>query len=270
MISDSWFSTETGQRMPHKYEEWVRVWQGRLSGMPSPVLQTQRQAEQLKKILVLNREQLREKMMLGTMQKGFGVCPFDVVIAISDTGIVKREPGVEVPEVCKADQVVERVKEIIQRENRRVISSLNPLSDPVERFSDSEMESITKFFLEYHHPLPLKMQATYESAERQAQPNQFREASPPSFTPPISKPQFASSPSHSTTTGICEICGARCEILWGKYSYYWKCPACGTNMAIKEFCPACKEKMKLRKVKNQFYKYCEPCKTQSLYHEAAN
>ncbi len=54
-------------------------------------------------------------------------------------------------------------------------------------------------------------------------------------------------------------------IKWGRYGYYWKCLQCDTNMPIKEFCPTCKTKHKLRKDKKRFFIYCEPCNTERLY-----
>jgi uncharacterized protein YbaR (Trm112 family) len=40
-------------------------------------------------------------------------------------------------------------------------------------------------------------------------------------------------------------------------------------MRINEYCPTCKTKLRLRKEKQRFFKYCEPCKSgESLYYEA--
>jgi len=39
------------------------------------------------------------------------------------------------------------------------------------------------------------------------------------------------------------------------------------SMPIKEFCPTCKTKLKLRKDKNRFFIRCEPCGTERLYCE---
>ncbi len=49
--------------------------------------------------------------------------------------------------------------------------------------------------------------------------------------------------------------------------YYWKCPACAHNMAIKVACDKCGERMKLRKDQSRFFIRCEPCKTETLYCE---
>ena len=56
-------------------------------------------------------------------------------------------------------------------------------------------------------------------------------------------------------------------IKWGRYSYYWKCLACDTNMPLKEYCPTCRERMKLRKDKTRFFIRCGPCETERLYCE---
>lgn len=242
----------TSEVRVNKREEWVRVWGGRRSGMPSPIQQTLRQAQQLKKYLQAYREQVRGKMILGTMQKGFGACPFDILVAISDTGVVTREK--ELPEVCKADQIVDRVREIVQRHQRAAVFKPLSLEEGSEHFTDEEIENITKFFLTYH--FPLKTATVPQAAQIEA-----TAASPAETEVPA--------PSKPDGLGICQKCGAQSQILWGNFGYYWKCPSCQTNMPIKEYCPNCRGKMKLRKDKRRFFKYCEACKTpESLYYEA--
>lgn len=64
--------------------EWSRSFNGSLKGMPSPVLQAQRQAEFLRKYLNAQSEMLLGKM-LGFRQSTFRNMPLDILVAISDS-----------------------------------------------------------------------------------------------------------------------------------------------------------------------------------------
>ena len=61
----------TGQVSVNERGDWARHWNGGLRGMPSPVLQGQRQADLLHWLLDEHRTQLSGKMLLGKLQKGF-------------------------------------------------------------------------------------------------------------------------------------------------------------------------------------------------------
>jgi hypothetical protein len=77
--------------------------------MPSPVLQAQRQSEFLRKYLNAHAEILLGKI-LGFHQASFRNMPLDILVAISDSGIINRPKKVLLEEVCKADQVTERIR----------------------------------------------------------------------------------------------------------------------------------------------------------------
>jgi hypothetical protein len=229
--------------------EWVRIWNGRRQGMPSPILQARRQADYLRKILSAYADDLRGKM-LGVVQKRFGACPFDVIVAVSDRGTISRE--VDLPEVCKADQVTDKIKEIIRKHKIGSVVGLNLVSDVgVESFDGDEMTRICRFLLEHHYPL---RKAPPPSAE----PPPVPQAAPEVLTPPA--------PRGDTALDRCAACGSQCTILWGRYGYYWKCGTCSANRPIKEYCPTCKQKMKLHKDKSRFFLRCDPCQTEAPYH----
>jgi len=99
--------------------EWSRYWDGRWSGFPSPSLQAKRQTEFLNNLLFNNRDKIRRKL-LGAMQLSFGMFPMDILVAISDNGTIDREGNH--PEVMKADQVTERIKEIIKKRDVSFLS----------------------------------------------------------------------------------------------------------------------------------------------------
>lgn len=244
-------SVSTGVSV-NEHGEWVRFWEGKPQGMPSPIQQAKLQGEFLRKGINEFAEKLLNKALFGLLQQRFGSCPFEVIVAISDKGSIKR--GVEIPEVIKADQVCDRIREIYKRHKKAgsvvgVCTSSLKSNDGIYKFSDEEMQRISKFLTDYHCPL---------KPQKQSPPASVKEAPAAYTNPPTPAPKTAG-------LGICDKCGAQAEILWGKFSYYWKCRACENNMPIKEFCPTCKEKMKLRKQKNTFFIKCEPCAQETVY-----
>jgi hypothetical protein len=90
-------------------EEWSRLWDGRDRGMASPVLQAKRQADLLRRLLDDHALDLVGKVF-GLMQVRFGAMPIDLLVAISDDGVIQRTKKNPLPEVMKADQISERVK----------------------------------------------------------------------------------------------------------------------------------------------------------------
>jgi hypothetical protein len=254
----------------HQNGEWERLWNNHWQGMPSPIKQVERQVEFLRTALEAYRDQyqLLGKMFFGHMQMKFRNVPFETLVAISDSGSIDRKG--DFPQVTKADLVPDRVRDIIKRHKKaRSLLSLNldfKSNDGIFNFKDEEIESIRRWLTGYHCP-----QAKANAPVRQGSPlPQPPIAIQPPAIPAVPVAQdIRSMAPPATGLSICQKCGAQCKILWGKFGYYWKCPECQTNMPIKEYCPNCKAKMKLRKDKLRFFKYCEPCKTpESLYFEA--
>jgi hypothetical protein len=243
----------------NKNLEWTRLWDGRWTGIASPFQQTKLQAELLGTLLEASAAQLLGRT-LGMLQTHFGRCPFDVLVAISNSGVIHRD-GVELPEVCKADQVTDKIRALI-RQRRDETNSLN-LKVGWTKLSDKELENITQFFLRYHYPAHAPKVVAEEPAAY---------AAPAADEAPSTSPDARYWPPEAradpTALGICPKCTAQGVIVWGKFSYFWKCPSCQGNTAIKEFCPTCRQKLKLRKDKNRFFTRCETCATESLYHEA--
>jgi hypothetical protein len=52
---------------------------------------------------------------------------------------------------------------------------------------------------------------------------------------------------------------------WGKFGYYWKCNACGTNTAMPTICSACGAEgqrgqvVRIRKDGPKYFRDCESC-----------
>lgn len=243
----------------NRHGEWERWWNGRFQGMASPIEQVRRQAKFLDRALDANAAEMLPKM-LGLVQCRFGAFPTDVLVAISDSGSIQRE--CEVPEVLKADQVPGKIRDLI-RKHRSSSSLLNLKSDATLTFSADAMERIANFLLDHHYPRSIQ-------PSRRSPPVV---ATPP---PPLIPPPLPTAPVQEgnvlTRGEPCGACGVETRMTWGRYGYYWKCPApaCGRNTPLQHLCGVCQGKLYLRKDGNRYFARCEKCKsTEWLYAELA-
>ena len=225
----------------NSYGEWSRLWNRRYEGMPSPIHQAKRQIEFLKRVLNAYCDGLVSGDY-SSMQAKFDNCPFDILVAVSDDGTIQREIGID--EVVKADQVPERIRDIVKKADR------NSSDSDVGSFSEEEMRSVVNFLVRHHYPLKNERSAANSESVRKTPPPP-PEAAPKS--PATNKPA-------SDGLGICPKCGGQGVIVWG-HNYYWKCTACQNNFPLNEFCPTCRQKMMLRKAKNTYFIFCGLCKT---------
>lgn len=220
--------------------EWIRSFNGVKKGMPSPVLQAKRQGEFLKNYLQPHADTLLKKL-LGVQMK-FDKMPIDIVVAISDTGIIHRPQKRldELEYVCKADRAIEKIYEIIdvyRKKDSALSLSLGPYY-----LGKTSREKVSKFLIENHSPTKCS-------------------------TTPISPPEKNELPSKSELKGTCKHCNsANIDILYGRYGYYFKCSDCQKNTAIRENCQVCSKQMRLRKDKEQFFIECRECSSSALYH----
>lgn len=147
--------------------EWMRIWSGGSRGMPSPVLQAKRQAEMLRKVLRSECDNLLGKFLFGQLQKRFGNCPIEILVAISDEGIIERKK--DIPELYKADQIPEQVQAILERHRKaaRIVGGNYSLTncDGVMDFSEQEQRNIATFLVEHHYPLLGKKTKTSQAVE---------------------------------------------------------------------------------------------------------
>ena len=90
-----------------EFNRWARTFNGKQEGMQSPVLQATEQGRIVKELLRANTETLLGKMLMGSVQKGFGYCPFLIYVAVSDSGIIEQKTVV--PELYKADEVAKAI-----------------------------------------------------------------------------------------------------------------------------------------------------------------
>lgn len=257
-------------------DEWSREWNGRWTGMPSPVLQARRQADFLRKTLRARREELLSKAVFGLVQRGFGMFVFDVVVAISDQGVVQYRG--QLPEVRKADQVVDLVRELI-REQTGLASpmSKDPRAKEWGMTLRPEEFTRTSAFLRASHrdrvpaaesiTLPqvvpeAKVGGRHQPIERQDGGESYLTVGPV-HPPIIARNELKPTILPSFTCQKCQ--SMKLEVTYGKYGYYFKCLACEGNTGIEVKCQKCQGKARTRKERQQFFAECQPCGTSELY-----
>ncbi|ULH17760.1 NERD domain-containing protein (plasmid) [Deinococcus sp. KNUC1210] len=251
-------------------DEWTRQWNGRWTGMPSPVLQAKRQAEFLRKQLGAHREELLGKALFGLVQKGFQAFVIDVVVAISDQGVIQHRG--RLPEVRKADQVVDRVRELMREQaGLSSLTSRDPRSKDWGITLKPEELTRTSAYLRNAHrdqQSSKELERTPTPAHRLAEPLDRQAATEvytavgPVVAPRVATPKFAP----ATPAFTCSKCASeRLEVVYGQYGYYFKCLACDGNTRIDLKCSTCSGKLRTRKSQRQFFAECRTCDTSKLY-----
>ena len=241
----------TGKVAVNDHGEWVRVYGSKRTGMPSPTLQAERQADFLRRYLERHTESLLEKR-LG-LQTTFKAMEMDCLVAISDQGIIQRPKQLELPEVFKADQVAARIAELIKGYNRAnglFGLSFNNLG---RAFSDAEMARITAFLRAHHRPL----EAVDEVLEE------------PSATVPEVTPEPAQATLEPTSYACRHCQSEQLAVVYGKYGYYFKCASCEGNTPIKETCQGCGQKARVRKQRERYFAECQDCERSELFFQNA-
>jgi len=240
-------------------EEWARQWNGEWRGMASPVLQARRQADLLRALLQANKVELRNKVMFGLKQGGFKMFVIDVVVAISDRGVV--EYNGKLPDVKKADQVPDRIKELIADHEK--------LAHPLSRDKRSNdwgfnlvPEEVTR--------INAFLRAKHQDRQPEPGPSAARVAEGPAAVAPA-KPAPPARPAPrrpvqaATPAPECSKCQSTdLEIKFG-HTYYFRCRKCDSNTAIRRTCPSCGGQQRTRKSGSKFYLECPTCNTSELF-----
>jgi len=232
----------TTQVAINEHGEWTRSFKGASKGMPSPVLQAKRQGEFLKRFLEPHTETLLKKL-LGIQIK-FDKMPIDVVVAISDTGIIKRPKKniKELDHVHKADRAIEEIHKIIKK-YRKKDSAVLSLGAYI--LGKTARANISTFLIENHVPVN-------------------RSVAIPATEPVKAKTEYVASKFFAS----CKHCkGKLVDVTYGKYGYYLKCQECQKNTPIRENCSGCGKQLKVRKEKDRFFLECRVCDTSTLFHK---
>lgn len=253
--------------------EWAREFNGTLQGMPSPVQQAKRQSDFLRNYLEEHVESLLRKV-LG-FQIHFTKMPIDVLVAISDSGIIDRSTSNSPEEICKADYAPDRIQDLLEK--RRQANNLFNLTskEVIYSFSEGSLARVLDFLLKHHRPL----------AQPTSEPTSLGVEVPKLKTPRAAPPTQAAMPTPKPRVSLtsketpqpkeaivapppsCQHChSSNLSIEYGKYGYYLKCSECSGNTSIKAVCPACNTKAKIRKSGKQFFAECASCETSTLFH----
>ncbi len=258
--------------------EWKRWFNNAWQGMPSPILQAQRQGKFLKDYLESHVETLLNKLLLGR-QAHFTKMPIDVLVAISDSGIINRPKNDKLNTVCKADQIASKVREIVS-EYRKIDSILSFSLKSAYLFDMNEVPRISDFLLVNHKPSKVHNSLTDVNTTPISSPIKPIATAKPVLpqkkiipvVPIIGdrpKPDVIHKPvikAIKTSTNICSHCQSPDLAITYVHSYFFKCNDCGKNTPIKNICPSCGDREKIRKSGLQFFTECEKCNTSRLFH----
>ena len=230
----------------NEYGEWTRSVDGAAQGIPSPVKQAQRQAEFLKGYLTPFTDILLKKVV--GIQLKFDKMPIDLIVAISDKGIISRpkKPIDELRCIRKADQVVDKINELLTRYKKEgAVLSLSLSMSYI--LGKTARKNTSQFLLQQHKP--------FKSGS--SQKIEVKQKTPQATVPRADKYLLKCGKCHSDSV----------EVVYGKYGYYIKCKECEKNTAIREMCPSCKGKLRVRKQKESFFLECGKCETSKLFHK---
>ena len=262
-------------------DEWSRLYQGKEKGMASPIEQARRQSDFLRTVLQRHREELlgREpiglrtiaKVARGTDQRGFMHVPIQIVVAISDSGNIKRDKSWQARDkpfedfVEKADQVPKIIHQEVER-HRKSASPLSLKLNPMDKYGLWIMEAqeaagVAEFLAAQH----AGQSSTSSVRSNRTAPNHSLRRSRDTSSPAKLDVRSRNS-AVDTVDAACKHCGAKdLTARWGRYGYHWRCGMCGKNTKIPEVCSACGTRgqrgtgVRIRKKGANYFRDCEAC-----------
>ena len=213
--------------------QWIRWFNGNQSkGMASPLHQARLQADFFRSVL---GKASKNNTLIDQL-------PIDLLVAISDEGVILWPSSGPITNVCKADQVADKIRQAqLEREKASEASVLNP----------TNRQKIAEFLGAAHHPLS----------------KPFAEFSAPEVPKPLKEVSAYDSlvPRKPVSDKTCKHCGNTALEIRYAHSYFFYCTKCEKNTAIKAPCPSCGDLMKLRKQKQDFFVECAKCSSSRLY-----
>jgi len=246
---------------------WTRWWNRRPQGMASPIRQAELQADFL--LRYLDRHALPLLAALSPRPVRFADRRIDVLVAISDRGRINVKKGAEMPpEICKADEVIERLGAILSRGGG--LSRL--LLGGAAALKPSERLTIAEFLLDHHTPVGGQARKDAKVPPPRLEPGVvagFAEPVGRGFVSPTPSPRPAPSPPAAASAALipgraraasCKACGSNAlSIQYGKFGYYWKCRDCGGNTKLLPQCPQCGTLGRTAKRELEFAVDCAQC-----------
>jgi hypothetical protein len=237
----------TTQVSINEYDEWSRVYNNDKKGMPSPIKQAERQIEILKKLLNNHASEIFNEGFFNKYisKPTYSKFHFDILVAISDDGIIERTNKKQSEDIVKSEQITDKIKKL---KKQYFMQNINPLLMLPHQELSIGLIARTADFLKLQH------QSVNESRV-EIKAEKLKEIILPKKEIPL--PDKVMKPS---TTPICSKCQSpNIEIQYGKYGYYFKCLSCDGNTVIKLKCKDSKCKPKLTKKKLVFTQVCDIC-----------
>lgn len=246
--------------------QWLRWYDGESRGIASPVTQARLQAGFLRNEL---SRATGKPDLIQTM-------PIQLLVAISDDGEIIWPSTGPIPEVCKADQVADRIHAIMQP-----LAATNTLP----WFRGANQDKLVEFLIKCHKPSPAsrpkshggtgganpapkpeqKAASATQSVPRAA-PSMLETKAAPDNPAPIKPPQPPGSSPGQGVKRICFHCQSdNVEIRFG-HNYYFHCLNCDKNFGIKNVCKKCGQTMTMRKQGREFFRECASCGASTLYY----
>lgn len=230
--------------------EWARHYSQYTKGIPSPVNQVEIQANFLRKFLIAKSEHFfRKKLIFKAPIADF---KFDVLVAISDDGIIDRANNTQTAEVYKADQITATIQQFLsdyEAENKKSF-----FSKENNQFTNAEMKKITQYLLHAHTP-----KSTTQKESDQVAEVAIKKPSEVKMT--VKK---TSLDNHYSVKNCGKCNSENIDIAYGN-NYYFKCRDCKGNTSIQLKCSNSACKPRIKKEKNRFYQDCESCKKSVLF-----
>lgn len=208
--------------------QWIRWYDNKPQGMRSPITQANMQGMLLKELL-----------SRAVKQKGaFDNIPVDVLVAVSEKGVIEYPSSGALPEVCKDDQVPARIKAKLTQYGHKPLGVEN-------------RRKIADFLKVSHRPV----------VASETIPTTISESAPA-----VIKPAVAETTKAIINVPTCKYCQSHAgEIKYGKFGYYLLCEKCQQNTSLKPDCTRCGKSARLRKEGKQFFVECADCGTSQLF-----
>lgn len=245
-------------------DEWERQSGRSWVGMPSPLLQAERQGKLLKSLLKTREADLLDKV-LGLAQGTFSLMAVDVFAAVSDSGRIQRARKDQAPNALKADAIPAAIEAAVagyRRATSLLTLDIKAMITAPRDFKEVECLRIARF-------LEATDRRCREATPAVAAHSPSEPASAEPATTRVGRgtgapvSQLPDTAFGTVTRAVCAACSSRrVTAKIGKYGPYLKCLDCGKNTAVKVRCSTCDEGVYMKRNGTGFAGACETCGTE--------
>ncbi|ALO34605.1 hypothetical protein CMT41_07655 [Colwellia sp. MT41] len=251
----------TGEVTVNKYEEWSRSYNGKWSGMSSPIKQVELQKDLLKKLLRDHDSTLLDRLFgFEKLQKGFGGRQWEHLCAISSNAIINRDDAPEhiAKKLVKSEFIVDSVTTLMNLSSSkpRALSFFKAETRPW--FNADEITRLCDFILQKG--------TSEKKSEEQTDKKSLKKTIPEQIIKQTRSLKITPSKEQAKLNIKCKKCNTQdtLEACWGKFGYFVKCNSCSINTPMKALCTACNsKKTKVSKKKEVYTLICQDCEISS-------